>query len=179
MQINRERPHWGIEVPTLQNPRHEKFAQELAAGHSAAEAYTRAGYEPNYGNCIRLKGNERVAARVAEIQYGGAVRADVSIASVLGKLEEVRTFAKERNEAATMTTRQHNPPVYRFDIDRGDSDASPPRTRSSPQELAPGYLWNSTTQELIPILPEDHPAYRENAETIRAAFLRWERGTSK
>jgi hypothetical protein len=56
---------------------------------------------------------------------------------------------------------------------------SPPRKQSSAQQLAPGYLWNSTTQELIPILPEDHPDYRENTETIRAAFRRWERGTSK
>ena len=45
-----------LKMPTLQNPRHEKFAQELAAGKSAAEAYAHCGYKPNYGNCIRLKG---------------------------------------------------------------------------------------------------------------------------
>jgi hypothetical protein len=28
---------------------------------------------------------------------------------------------------------------------------------SNVQQCAPGYLWNPTTQELIPILPEDHP----------------------
>jgi hypothetical protein len=79
-----------------------------------------------------------------------------------------------------MTTRQHNPPVYRFDIDHGTSDApQKPLKQSNARQMAPGYLWNSTTQELIPILPEDHPDYRENAETIRAAFRRWERGTSK
>jgi phage terminase small subunit len=84
-------------MPILRNPRHEKFAQEIAAGKSAAEAYERAGHQRNYGNCIRLKGNERVAARVAEIQYGGAARAEVTIASVLGELEEARTFAKEKS----------------------------------------------------------------------------------
>jgi hypothetical protein len=79
-----------------------------------------------------------------------------------------------------MTTRQHHPPVYRFDMDHDTSDAPPPpRKQSNAQQLAPGYLWNSTTQELIPILPKDHPDYRENAETIMAAFRRWERGTSK
>jgi hypothetical protein len=79
-----------------------------------------------------------------------------------------------------MTTRQHNPPVYRLDSDQGTSDArQKPRKQSNAQQMAPGYLWNSTTQELIPILPEDHPDYRENAETIRAAFRHWERGTSK
>jgi hypothetical protein len=71
-------------MPILRNPRHEKFAQELAAGKSAAEAYQRAGYIKNFGNCIRLKGNERVAARVAELQHGGAVRAEVTVTSVFG-----------------------------------------------------------------------------------------------
>ena len=62
-------------------------------------------------------------------------------------------------------TRSHNPTVYGFDIDHGTSDAPPPpRKQSNAQQLAPGYLWNSTTQELIPILPEDHPDYRENAD---------------
>jgi hypothetical protein len=55
-------------MPPLPNSRREKFAHELASGHSAAEAYELAGYKPNYGNCIRLKGNERIAARVLELQ---------------------------------------------------------------------------------------------------------------
>jgi hypothetical protein len=93
-----------LKMPILQNHRHEKFAQELAAGKSAAEAYERAGYVKNSGNCIRLKGNERVAARVAEIQYGCAARAEVSIASVLGELEEARTFAKEKSNPSAMVS---------------------------------------------------------------------------
>ena len=78
-----------------------------------------------------------------------------------------------------MTARQHNPPVYRFDIDHGASDAPPPRKQSNAQQLAPGYLWNSTTQELIPILPEDHPDYRQNEEIIAEAIRRWNQGASK
>jgi hypothetical protein len=77
-------------------------------------------------------------------------------------------------------TRSHEPPVYRFHIDHGVNDElPPPRRQSNGQELAPGYLWNSTTQELIPMLPEDHPDYRQNAETIAAAIRRWNRGTSR
>jgi hypothetical protein len=77
-------------------------------------------------------------------------------------------------------TRSHKPPVNRLDIDHGTSDAlPPPRKRSNAQQLAPGYLWNSTTQELIPILPEDHPNYRENEEIIAAAIRRWNGGTSR
>jgi hypothetical protein len=74
----------------------------------------------------------------------------------------------------------HEASFYRFDIDHGINDAPPPpRSQSNAQELAPGYLWNSTTQELIPILPEDHPDYRQNAEIRRAAIDRWNGGTSK
>ena len=54
------------------NPRHERFAQLLAEGHTADEAYNRAGYTPNRGNAIRLKANERIARRVAEIQAAAA-----------------------------------------------------------------------------------------------------------
>jgi hypothetical protein len=76
-------------------------------------------------------------------------------------------------------TRARQPHIDRcFDIKELTSDTPPRRPRNA-QQLAPGYLWNSTTQELIPILPEDHPGYQENVETIRAAFRRWERGTSK
>ena len=87
-------------MPVLRNSRHEKFAQELAAGKSAAEAYERAGYVKNSGNCIRLKGNERVSARVAEIQYGGAVRAEVSVGSLLAELEAARLLALKVGQAS-------------------------------------------------------------------------------
>ena len=77
-------------------------------------------------------------------------------------------------------TRLHNPPVYRFDIDHGVNDApASPRQQSNAQEFPPGYLWNSTTQELIPILPEDHPDYRQNQEIITEAIRRWNQVTSK
>jgi hypothetical protein len=47
---------------TLTNPRHERFVQALFEGETADAAYAKAGYKPNDGNCIRLKGNERVQA---------------------------------------------------------------------------------------------------------------------
>lgn len=51
----------------LPNPRHEKFAQALAKGKTADEAYQDAGYKPNRGNAARMKANESIAARVDEI----------------------------------------------------------------------------------------------------------------
>jgi hypothetical protein len=87
-------------MPTLQNSRREKFAQELAAGHSAVEAYKRAGYKPNYGNCIRLKVNESISARVLELQHRGAVRAEVTVASLVQELDEARTTALRLGQAS-------------------------------------------------------------------------------
>jgi phage terminase small subunit len=59
-------------MPILPNPRHEKFAQALAKGIPASAAYEEAGYRPNDGNSVRLKGNERIGARVIELQGQGA-----------------------------------------------------------------------------------------------------------
>ena len=41
------------------------------------------------------------------------------------------------------------------------------------QQNGTAYVWNSTTQELLPILPRDHPNFRENSALLVAAFRRW------
>ena len=55
-------------MPALTNPRHERFAQELAAGKTATEAYETAGFKPNRGNAASLKQQESILKRVAELQ---------------------------------------------------------------------------------------------------------------
>ncbi|MDE3809945.1 terminase small subunit [Sinorhizobium meliloti] len=54
-------------MPVLKNARHEKFAQELAKGKTADEAYQLAGFKPNRGNASVLKQKESISNRVAEI----------------------------------------------------------------------------------------------------------------
>lgn len=54
-------------MPPLDNPRHERFAQELAKGKSADEAYTVAGYKENRGNATTLKQNKSILGRVTEL----------------------------------------------------------------------------------------------------------------
>ena len=41
------------------------------------------------------------------------------------------------------------------------------------QQNGTAYIWNSTTQELLPILWPDHPQYRENMDRVLAAIRRW------
>src|SRR5436305_50420 len=80
-------------MPILDNPRHERFAQELAKGKSQAEAYTEAGFKPNDSNCSRLNGNERIQARVAELLDRVAIRCEVTAASLIDEAEEARMLA--------------------------------------------------------------------------------------
>ncbi len=56
----------------LENARHERFAQELAGGKTADEAYVLAGYKENRGNAATLKANQSIADRVAELQARAA-----------------------------------------------------------------------------------------------------------
>lgn len=54
-------------MPILSDPRHERFAQNLAAGMKQGEAYEKAGYKANRGNAARLNADESIRQRLAEI----------------------------------------------------------------------------------------------------------------
>ena len=66
-------------MPTLQNPRYERFAQELATGKTADAGYVSAGYRANRSNAARLSANQDIQKRVAEIQSLGAERAAITV----------------------------------------------------------------------------------------------------
>jgi hypothetical protein len=51
---------------------------------------------PNNGNCIRLKGNERVGSRVAELQAEGAERAEVTLEGLIAEASEIKNKAMAR-----------------------------------------------------------------------------------
>jgi phage terminase small subunit len=54
-------------MPVLSNPRHERFAQGLAAGKSAEEAYSEAGFKPSPSNASTLRKNQNILERVSEL----------------------------------------------------------------------------------------------------------------
>lgn len=76
-------------MPVLKNARHEAFAQALAKGKTATEAYADAGYKPNRSHASRLVANGNITARVAEIQHKGADKASISVARVLQELSRL------------------------------------------------------------------------------------------
>jgi len=86
-------------VPQLSNAKHERFAQELAKGVTASEAYVIAGYKANDGNASTLKGNQNVSARVAEILAKAAVRSEITIASATAHLLKLAEKAEKLGDA--------------------------------------------------------------------------------
>lgn len=89
-------------MPALSNAKHERFAQELARGRTQAEAYAAAGYKPDDGNAARLTGNDRIAARVAEIQERSAVRTEITVASITQRLLAIADLGELKPENPAM-----------------------------------------------------------------------------
>jgi phage terminase small subunit len=54
-------------MPVLSNPKWELFAQEVASGTSASEAYVKAGFKPNDGNARTLRAKQAVNTRIQAI----------------------------------------------------------------------------------------------------------------
>lgn len=73
-------------MPILDKPKWELFAQNLAQGMSANQAYERAGYRPNDSNCIKLKNCQEVQDRVKELLGAIAEKKLVTVEDVLREL---------------------------------------------------------------------------------------------
>jgi phage terminase small subunit len=82
----------------LSNPRHERFAQELAKGKSATEAYSEAGYQESRASASRLLTNANVQARVAELQERAAANVVISREWVLEQLIDNAAQAKQQGD---------------------------------------------------------------------------------
>lgn len=79
----------------LKNQRHELFAQGIAAGKTADEAYAAAGYKPNRGNASTLKADQNISRRVTELLTKAAARVEIDQAWVLKQLVENVERAKQ------------------------------------------------------------------------------------
>jgi len=91
-------------VPALKNPKHERFAQELAKGKSQSESYAEAGYRPDAGAASRLSRNVNVVSRVAELQERAAIRVEVTAESLAAELDEAKALAITQGQPAAMVS---------------------------------------------------------------------------
>ncbi len=85
-------------MPILSNPRHEKFAQALANGKSATEAYVNAGFRASRQNAARLRTKDDISARVLEIQRTAAQSAEITLAGVLRELDQAISIATAKGQ---------------------------------------------------------------------------------
>jgi len=109
-------------MPALKNARWERFVQALAKGETTDAAYALAGYAPNRGNATRLKANEAVLGRLAEIQEKAAVRAEITAADIAKQLDEDREFARKvGSAAASVAATMGKAKVLGLIIDKGEN----------------------------------------------------------
>lgn len=87
-------------MAALENSRHEKFAQGLAQGMSAAEAYKAAGYNGDRTAASRLSTNVNVQARVVELTERAAASVQITKEWVLEQLIDNLRLAKEQGQLA-------------------------------------------------------------------------------
>src|SRR5262245_15471223 len=94
---------------TLENPRHEIFAQEIAKGRSQREAYLSAGYSPKSDKATdaaasRLLSHAKVATRIQELQAEAARATDVTVQSLLREAEQARALAEAKDQPSAMVS---------------------------------------------------------------------------
>jgi hypothetical protein len=87
-------------MPALLNPKHELFVQGLFQGMTADAAYEAAGFSPNRGNATRLKANESIVKRLAELQKVGQAKALLTLEAHMKELEQLRNLAKTNNQTS-------------------------------------------------------------------------------
>ena len=101
-------------MPVLNNPRHERFAQLLASGKNATDAYEQAGYKRDAGNASHLAGTETITSRVQElttealererkVQAIVTERCAVTRQSLIEKAQEICAKAIEAGQLSAAT----------------------------------------------------------------------------
>jgi phage terminase small subunit len=76
-------------MPALENPKWERFAQLVAEGKTADDAYASIGFKPNRFNASRLRTRENVTARIAELVAQGAARAELTLDKVIADIRSI------------------------------------------------------------------------------------------
>lgn len=81
-------------MPVLKNAKHEAFAQALAKGKTATQAYADAGYKPDRKNASRLTTKDDIQRRVDEILSRVAEKAEWTAADRLRMLADIAEKTK-------------------------------------------------------------------------------------
>lgn len=88
----------------LSNPKHERFAQELAKGTSAAKAYARAGYKGDRSHAARLASNGHIQARLGELQGKAAEKTVVTLEGMIVRFDALALAAASAKQYGPVAT---------------------------------------------------------------------------
>jgi phage terminase small subunit len=118
-------------MPVLKNPRHERFAQELALGKGPTEAYVAAGYKENRSAASRMLQDVNVCERLAEIQGRVAAQVEVTAISLIAKLEEIgRLATRDGQYGAAVAAAKEQGVLSGVRVERSDRVTSEKRDAS-------------------------------------------------
>jgi len=81
-------------MPVLKNARHEQFAQALAKGMTAEQAYTEAGFKANRHNAAALARKQHISTRVEDIRIRVSDKAEWTAADRLAALKRIHSAAE-------------------------------------------------------------------------------------
>jgi hypothetical protein len=82
----------------LRNTKHERFAQGLAEGKSADEAYSAAGYKSDRAHASRLAANGLVRGRVLELQGAAAAETQITIEGLISEAADIQKRATQAGQ---------------------------------------------------------------------------------
>lgn len=110
-------------MPVLSNAKHERFAQGVAKGLSATEAYTKAGYSGDRTAASRLSTNVNVQKRVTELQERAAKQVGVTLESLTEELEQARllAMADEKGASAAVAASMGKAKLHGFLVERSEN----------------------------------------------------------
>jgi phage terminase small subunit len=123
-------------MPALTNPKHERFAQELASGKSADESYVTAGYRPNRGNAGVLRHKKHISIRVAEILAGRESIHAQATAEAIKSAALTKQWVIEQLMTVSERTMQAKPVL--------DRKGAPVMVETPSGSLAPAFVFDSS-----------------------------------
>lgn len=111
------------------SPKQEAFCQRYLETGNASEAYRKAGYSSNMSDktvneaSSRLLKNNKVLARVAELQAATVKRHELTIDDIINELEQARVAAQQGDKpqaAAMVAASMGKAKVLGFLIDKAE-----------------------------------------------------------
>lgn len=123
-------------MPVLKNPKHEAFANGLASGLAAEDAYSAAGYVFNPRNATRLRDTKEITVRVAELLAVNEAEDSLSAQNVLtGLLKEATREGSGSTHSARVSAWGLLGKYYRLFTDKIEADVNVNDVSNAKQRL--------------------------------------------